>query len=66
MDLAAFDAWFEANNAGIRTTMAMNRMQVVMPRLEEIVAGKYPSKQLLELAEHVANRRNENQEVQDL
>ena len=57
LDLAAFDAWFEAGKAGIRTTIALHRTQVVMPRLEEIVAGKYTSKQLSELATHVANRR---------
>jgi hypothetical protein len=57
IDLAAFDAWFEASKAGIRTMIALNRTQVVMPRLEEIVAGKYTSEQLSELAAHVANRR---------
>jgi hypothetical protein len=57
IDLAAFDAWFEASKAGIRTMIALNRTQVVMPRLEEIVAGKYTSEQLSELAAHVANHR---------
>jgi hypothetical protein len=57
IDLAAFDAWFEASRAGIRTMIALNRSQVVMPRLEEIVAGKYTSEQLSELAAHVANHR---------
>jgi hypothetical protein len=57
IDLAAFDVWFEASKAGIRTMIALNRTQVVMPRLEEIVAGKYTSEQLSELAAHVANRR---------
>jgi hypothetical protein len=57
IDLPAFDAWFEASKAGIRTMIALNRTQVVMPRLEEIVAGKYTSEQLSELAAHVANRR---------
>jgi hypothetical protein len=57
IDLAAFDAWFEASKAGIRTMIALNRSQVVMPRLEEIVAGKYTSEQLSELAAHVANHR---------
>jgi hypothetical protein len=37
--------------------IALNRTQVVMPRLEEIVAGKYTSEQLSELAAHVANHR---------
>jgi hypothetical protein len=40
IDLAGFDAWFEASKVGIRTMIALNRTQVVMPRLEEIVAGK--------------------------
>jgi hypothetical protein len=57
IDLAAFDAWFEAGKSGIRTMIALNRTQVVMPRLEEIVAGKYTSEQLSELAAHVANHR---------
>jgi hypothetical protein len=57
IDLAAFEAWFEASKAGIRTTIALNRHQVVMPRLEEIVAGKYTSEQLAELAAHVAKNR---------
>jgi hypothetical protein len=57
IDLAAFDAWFEASKSGIRTMIALNRSQVVMPRLEEIVAGKYTSEQLSDLAAHVANHR---------
>ena len=57
IDLAAFDAWFEASRAGIRTMIALNKSQVVMPRLEEIVAGKYTSEQLSELTAHVANHR---------
>ena len=57
IDLAAFESWFEASKAGIRTMIALNRTQVVMPRLEEIVAGKYTSEQLSELAAHVANHR---------
>jgi hypothetical protein len=57
IDLVAFDAWFEVSKAGIRTMIALNRTQVTMPRLEEIVAGKYTSEQLSELAAHVANHR---------
>jgi hypothetical protein len=57
IDLAAFEAWFETSKAGIRTMIALNRTQVTMLRLEEIVAGKYTSEQLSELAAHVANHR---------
>jgi hypothetical protein len=57
LDLDAFEAWFDASKAGIRTTRALNRSQVVMPRLEDIVSGQYTPAQLTELAAHVASRR---------
>jgi hypothetical protein len=57
LDMAAFEAWFDASKAGIRTTRALNRTQVVMPRLEDIVSGQYTPEQLSQLAEHVASRR---------
>ncbi len=57
LDLAAFETWFDASKAGIRTTRALNRSQVVMPRLEDIMSGQYTPEQLAELATHVASRR---------
>jgi hypothetical protein len=57
LDLAAFETWFDASKAGIRTTRALNRSQVVMPRLEDIMSGQYTPEQLSELATHVASRR---------
>ena len=57
LDMAAFEAWFDASKAGIRTTRALNRTQVVMPRLEDIVSGQYTPEQLSQLADHVASRR---------
>ena len=57
LDMAAFETWFDANKAGIRTTKALNRSQVVMPRLEDIVSGQYTPEQLSQLAAHVASRR---------
>jgi hypothetical protein len=57
LDMVAFDAWFDASKAGIRTTRALNRTQVVMPRLEDIVSGQYTPEQLSQLADHVASRR---------
>ncbi|HWG84102.1 MAG TPA: hypothetical protein VNT60_01370 [Deinococcales bacterium] len=57
LDQSAFDAWFEENKNGIRSTRAMGRSQVVMPRLDEIQSGEYSPEQLRALAEHVANRR---------
>jgi hypothetical protein len=57
IDLAAFEAWFEASKASLRTTIAINRRQVVMPHLAQILAGKYTSEQLAELAAHVAKNR---------
>ena len=57
LDMVAFEAWFDASKAGIRTTRALNRTQVVMPRLEDIVSGQYTPEQLSQLAEHVASRR---------
>jgi hypothetical protein len=57
LDMAAFETWFDASKAGIRTTRALNRTQVVMPRLEDIVSGQYTPEQLSQLADHVASRR---------
>lgn len=57
LDTPAFDGWFETNKAGIRTTRALGRTQVVMPRLEDIESGQYTPEQLSQLAEHVANKR---------
>ena len=48
---------FRSSKAGIRTTRALNRTQVVMPRLEDIVSGQYTPEQLSQLADHVASRR---------
>lgn len=57
LDPAAFDAWFEINKESIRTSRALGRNQVVMPRLEDIQKGHYTKEQLAMLADHVATRR---------
>jgi hypothetical protein len=57
LDLDAFAVWFDANKAGVRTTKALNRTQVTMPRLDDIASGQYTPEQLSGLAEHVASRR---------
>lgn len=57
LDPAAFDSWFDDNRESIRTSRAMGRTQVVMPRLEDIEKGEYTKEQLAKLAEHVASRR---------
>jgi hypothetical protein len=57
LDMDAFMVWFDANKAGVRTTKALNRTQVTMPRLDDITSGQYTPEQLLGLAEHVASRR---------
>jgi hypothetical protein len=57
LDAEAFQVWFDSNKAGVRTTKALNRTQVTMPRLDDITSGQYTPEQLSELAEHVASRR---------
>jgi hypothetical protein len=57
LDDSAFNQWFEENKESIRSTRAMGRSQVVMPRLDEIQSGEFSPEQLRALAEHVANRR---------
>jgi hypothetical protein len=57
IDLNAFTTWLETAKAGLRTTKTINRAQMTMPRLEDVMAGAYTPEQLAEFGAHVAGRR---------
>ncbi|HEX2863382.1 MAG TPA: hypothetical protein VHN99_02330 [Deinococcales bacterium] len=57
IDVPAFDEWFDSMKEDFRATRPIGKAQIVMPRLEAIMAGHYSEEQLRSLAQHVANKR---------
>jgi hypothetical protein len=57
IDMDAFDLWFETAKSGIRTIKTINRSQMTMPHLGDVLNGSYTPEQLNEMAVHVANKR---------
>ena len=57
IDVPSFDQWFDSMREEFRATRPIGKAQIVMPRLEAILAGQYSDEQLLSLANHVANKR---------
>jgi hypothetical protein len=57
IDMDAFDLWFETAKGGIRTVKTINRSQMTMPHLGDVMNGSYTPEQLTEMAVHVSNKR---------
>jgi hypothetical protein len=57
IDMDAFDLWFETAKNGIRTVKTINRAQMTMPHLGDVMNGSYTPEQLNEMAVHMANKR---------
>lgn len=57
IDLDAFNLWFETAKGSIRTVKTINRAQMTMPHLGDVVNGSYTPEQLKEFAVHLANKR---------
>jgi hypothetical protein len=57
IDMDAFDLWFDTAKNGIRTVKTINRTQMTMPHLGDVMNGSYTPEQLVEMAVHVANKR---------
>ncbi len=57
IDMEAFNTWFDTAKGGIRTVKTINRTQMTMPHLGDILSGAYTAEQLNEFAVHVAGRR---------
>jgi hypothetical protein len=57
IDMDAFELWFETAKNGIRTVKTINRTQMTMPHLGDVLNGSYTPEQLNEMAIHMASKR---------
>ena len=57
IDMDAFNLWFETAKSSILTVKTINRTQMTMPHLGDVMNGSYTPEQLNEFAVHMANRR---------
>ncbi len=57
IDMEGFNLWFETAKGSIRTIKTINRAQMTMPHLGDVVNGSYTPEQLKEFAVHLANKR---------